>query len=170
MGKQISFIMDENDESKFFDFIKESGFVLLAEQNQEPKPIIDLPNKQAENRGFKLYLYKENFGEIIYAKTAKGRKYINSINAPVIEFRRTIIRPNSKEITRGRLWLEMKYYNDDGNLIIKSESINEWYKELSRWLKKNLRYIEIQSVNRISKEYISTSLISLVEKGYKILG
>lgn len=100
-----------------------------------------------ERGWFELYLYKEDFGEIIYAEiiyaeTERGCKYINAIDAPVIEFSRTIIRTSSKEITRGRLWLEMKHYDDDGNLLTKSKLLDDWYKELTKWIKCNLTHIK----------------------------
>lgn len=54
------------------------------------------------------------------------------------------MRENVKEIARGRLWLEMKYY-DNETLITKDKLINDWYIELSKWIKSNLTRIEIKN-------------------------
>lgn len=166
MGKQFSFIMDEYDEKDFFEYVNQSGAVYFSPSNENPKVIYTLP----ESNWFKLYLHKESFGVLICNETKNGRKYIDSINSPVIEFRKTIIHTHSKEISRGRLWMEMKYFDSNGNLVIKKEAVNEWYKELSKWIKKNLVSVQISSKNKISKEYVSKSLVDLVEENYKLLG
>ena len=64
----------------------------------------------------------------------------------------------------------MKYYNDNGSIINKDDRINDWYIELSRWIKKHLIHTKINKNNIIYKEYISTSLLNLVNNGYKLLG
>lgn len=161
MGKQISFYMDENDENAFFDFIQNNGVVFWAKPHQDPEPTTKLPDK-SESGWFKLYLYKECFGPMVYAEVTGGHKYINSTIAPVIDFSRTVILTDSKNINPGRLWLEMKYYDENGRLIVKDESINDWYNELFKWIKKNLKYIEICN----SKEYVSESLIGMLKKYY----
>lgn len=48
-----------------------------------------------------------------------GKRYIDTTVSPVIEFRDTMLRENVKEIQRGRLYLEMKYYDASGVLIQK---------------------------------------------------
>ncbi len=75
------------------------------------------------------------------------------------------MRENVKEIARGRLWLEMKYY-DNETLITKDKLINNWYIELSKLIKSNLTRIE----SKEQKEYVSKSLIDVVKNGYKLLG
>ena len=75
------------------------------------------------------------------------------------------MRVNVKEIARGRLWLEMKYY-DNETLITKDKLINNWYIELSKLIKSNLTRIE----SKEQKEYVSKSLIDVVKNGYKLLG
>lgn len=61
------------------------------------------------------------------------------------------MRENVKEIARGRLWLEMKYY-DNETLITKDKLINDWYIELSKWIKSNLTRIE----NKEQKEMLAS--------------
>ena len=161
MGKQIRFIMDEYDESIFFAHFINSSIVFWEKSNENPKIITKLPEKWLQ-----LYLYKECFGEIVYTELENGFKFINPIIEPVIQFRKTIVRTNVKEITRGRLWLEMKYYDDDGNLLRKSDLLDDWYKELSKWIKRNLTRIKKDK----NIEYVSKSLIDAVENGYKLLG
>lgn len=165
MGKQFEFIMDKYDEEKFFEFVKNDAIVFFSKCAQNPKSIIELP----EDEWFILYLYKEIFGDMKYKEIPGRYKYINPSDAPVIEYRSTIIRHNIKEIQRGRLWVEMRYY-DDENLILKNGLLDDWYKELCKWIKKTLKCIEIPFGDKNKKEYVSQSLINLVENGYKLLG
>ena len=53
MGKQISFLMDENDEERFFKFVSNSGIIYDAKNH---KPIDKLPLKNSGNGWFILYL------------------------------------------------------------------------------------------------------------------
>lgn len=170
MGKQIGFIVNPEDETKFFQFIMEEGTVYFEGNNSKPKQIFDLPNSLSEKGWFQLYLCPKSIEKVTFETDSLGMQYINSINASVIEFRRTIIRENPKEITRGRLWLEMKYYDDNGNIVVKEQELNEWYTKLSKWIKKNLKRREIQSHDRVYKEYISMPIVGMVEQGYKLLG
>ena len=93
---------------------------------------------------------------------------MDSIESPVIEYSRTIIREDSKEISRGRLWFETKYYNDDGELVQKDIRLEEWYKELCKWIKKNAPKTDL-NIGEKRKEYISKSVLQLLEQGYKIV-
>jgi len=53
-----------------------------------------------------------------------------------IEFIRTNIKSVEKKISRGRLWIEPKYYNESNIIIHKNpEFINEYY-ALTKWIKK----------------------------------
>ena len=64
----------------------------------------------------------------------------------------------------------MKYYGIDGDLIRKNELLDRWYKELVRWLKRQLKCVTISMGGRVVKEYVSKSLVSLVEDGYHLMG
>ena len=74
------------------------------------------------------------------------------------------------ETKRGRLYLEMKYYDASGVLIQKSELLDKWYRELVSWIKKQLQCVEVSSNGKVVKEYVSKSLVKLVEEGYHLLG
>lgn len=162
MGKQIRFIMDQEDEKTFFDFVNRNGVVYFSKSTEKPIIITELPNCD----WFKLYLYRDDVESIKYRKTNNGVIYIDLIESPVIEYRRTQIRSCSKEISRGRLWLEMKYYDNDDVLIMKDKMIDLWYKELSKWIKKNLNYVRINN----AMEYVSHSFDITILSGYKLLG
>lgn len=168
MGKQINFFMDKDTEEKFLIYIKENGVAIFEGNNDSPKIIEVLPEPFSGKGWFKVYLYN-NQGDLILNKLSTGREYIDSIKSPVIEFRRTIIKEGAKEVSRGRLWLETKFYNEDGDLVSKDSDLDEWYKNLSKWIKKNAPKTEISNNGREYKEYITKSVVQLLEQGYKIV-
>lgn len=167
MGKQINFFIDKETEEKFFVYLNEKGVAILEGNNKMPLIVDKLPAPFSEKGWFKLYLYN-NAGDLIIKKLATGRECVDSIESPVIEYSRTIIREDSKEISRGRLWFETKYYNDDGELVQKDIRLEEWYKELCKWIKKNAPKTDL-NIGEKRKEYISKSVLQLLEQGYKIV-
>lgn len=169
MGKQINFYMDNETEEKFFEFIKKDGVVLFERNNKLPQIIDTLPEPFSGRGWFMVYIYNEKLGKCIICETDNGIKYIDFIKSPVIRFSRTIIREDAKEIAMGRLWFETKFYDDDGELISKDSALDEWYKKLCKWIRKNVPRTELSDTWGVRKEYISKSLIDLFEQGYKLM-
>ena len=112
MGKQFGFIMDRVDENEFLKMILEDG---KAFQGTGVMQIFSLP----ESIWIKLYLTKSEFGELKIRKTENDIQYIDPIESSVIEFNETIPRIKIKEIQRGRLYLDNKYWDDNNQLIKK---------------------------------------------------
>lgn len=169
MGKQINFLMDNEFEEKFLEYVLSEGVVLFEGNNMSPVRIETLPEPFSEKGWFKLYLYKEEYGKLKLNKLDTGREYIDLIASPVIEFSRTIIRHGAKEVSRGRLWIEMKFYNDRKELVMKSKEIDDWYKKLNQWIKKNLPKTEIITKNRTYSEHSCKYINDMVENGYKVM-
>lgn len=169
MGKQINFLMDKETEEKFIEYILSDGIVLFEGNNMNPVKINTLPEPFSGKAWFKLYLYKEGFGDLILKKIDNGREYIDAIASPVIEFSRTIIRNEAKEVSRGRLWVEMEFFNDKKELTIKPKDLGDWFKNLSKWVKKYLPRTEIVAKNKIYSEYSSKSVSDIIKSGYKVM-
>lgn len=169
LGKQFNFIIDKETESLFFQFIKENGEALFEGSNEKPIILNELPLPFSGKCWFKIYLYNKNYGDLIYNTTSSGRVYIESLDSPVIEYLRTIIKDNSKEISKGRLWFENKYYNKHDKLINKDIRLEEWYKILCTWIKQNLIKIDVINNGKTTKEYVSKPILQLLENGYRIV-
>ena len=88
--------------------------------------------------------------------------------SPVIEYIRTTIRHEEQEISRGRLWVEPKYWDENNQLQEKPKELIQWFSEMSKWIKKNVPQQKFDSHGYEYKEHISTSLIQLVSEGYRI--
>jgi len=168
MGKQIYFYMDKESEDKFLMYIKENGVLIFEGNNDRPLIIDKLPAPFSGKGWFKVYLYN-NAGDLKYQKLSNGRVIIDCMESPVIEFSRTVVREDSKEILKGRLWVETKYYNKNGELIIKDNMIDEWYKKLIKWIKKNVPITELVVNGKVCKEYISESFLSYINLDYVII-
>ena len=168
MGKQINFLMDLHTENLFKEIILQEGEILFEGANSEPISIIVLPDEFSSNDWFSVYLYKKEFGELILDKLPNGKQFIDTIKSPVIEFIRTVVRDDESEVSRGRLWYEKQYYDDEGKLIHKSEHLNFWYNSLCKWIKKNLPKTELYIHSEKYNEHISSGIKELIQKGYEI--
>ena len=155
--------------SEFKELILKKGIILFEGTNLHPIQIQELPLSFTGKGWFKVYLYQKRFGELHLEELDSGRKYINPHLSPVIEFSRTVIRNNPKEISRGRLWVENKYYNDREELINKSKNLDEWYSQLSEWIKMRMSKKLIVTPQKKYNEYTTRSLKEMVENGYRIV-
>jgi hypothetical protein len=82
----------------------------------------------------------------------------------VIEYSRTTVNHERKFISSGRLWVEMKYWDAEENLVVKSEELAKWYESLCKWIKKHLDKREPGSFVL----YWCASFGELLEQGYKL--
>ncbi|MCG1021480.1 hypothetical protein [Sutcliffiella horikoshii] len=160
MGQQMSFILDEETEMDFFDFlVREAGCKVLFEGvHSLPVEVSELPHPFSSKGWFKVYAYKESLGNYQLEELTNGRKIMNAISSPVIEFSRTTIR--EMDVSKGRLWVETKYY-DDNQLIQKPTELKELYKECCKWIRGRTKRLDVEINGFISKEYVSLKL----EKG-----
>jgi hydroxymethylpyrimidine pyrophosphatase-like HAD family hydrolase len=168
MGKQINFYMAEETEAKFIDFvISTGGKVLFKGDNDKPIYLTSLP----KDDWYQLYLYKEEFGQLTLRPISDNKYYIDSINSPVIEFSRTYKREigKNKEISRGRIWVEMKFWNEQEELEEKTKELEKWYGTLNRWIKKNVDRVDEIINGHKYITYVSPSLKELMSKGYKFM-
>lgn len=165
MSKQINFYLDEQLEQRFLDFIIDHGGEIFFDQgsNIEPVKVNEFPSSD-EKYWFCLYLYKKEFGDIKY-KEIKNRRYIDILRSPVIEFSRTVVREigRNKEIGRGRLYFQTKFWNSKDELIQKPTELDDWFKLLSNWIKK------AAPKDKDTGAYISMSLKELANKGFKLM-
>ena len=186
MGRQIIFCMDREHESIFFDYLKANCKISDGIKGDQLN-YVDTIQEQVvsqETENTVLYLYKPEFGVYNLDTTENGRIYIDTYSSPIIEFVRTLVLPDIKMITSGRLYVVAKYYDMNDNLQTKHDGLLKLYNKLCRWIRKNLQYHEyfnpytLEYVNRmnleygidkgyITKDYISDSLLALInEEGY----
>ena len=166
MGKQINFVFDNLHETIFLDYIFKSYMVYSDEDNVIQ--IVRDPGFLLSNEVYSVYLTKYAADELVIKQLSQGKEYIDSLKSAVIELARPSVDDNSKTLTMGRLWVQMKYFNDDGTLVYKDMVLDKWYKEISGWIKKNLKRYKLNDKNGIIfNDYMSDSVAVLIEKeGY----
>jgi hypothetical protein len=118
--------MVNSDEIKFLEEVQRNNDLLITKEQD----IIDNYSNLNDQRIFYL---KSNRSEII----TNSNGNINSINSDIIEFSRSM--PIGNKVSYGRLWVELKYYNEFGESIKKENWLNDKYNLYSKWIKRNLR-------------------------------
>lgn len=157
MGRQINFYMNKSIQKAFIDYLFQNNFLLFDKKATYIGKVI------SDNIS-SLYLYKYNYGNIIMRQD--NTKSIDSLKSPVIQLNKTIIKENEKKILRGRLWLSHQYYDDEGMMIKKEESLLKDYQLLVRWVKKNVPYQKIRKGNCYVNEYVNDEIIDLQNEGF----
>ena len=175
MGRQYNFAMDETDEKLLMQYLKESGYVVYLERTHRTPETIDEFPVPFSDGWFILYIYHPTFGNMKFESYVSDKKlnikieYIEDTTAPVIEFRRTIVRKEEKTIQSGRIWMQMKYWNEHGEYVSKSENLDKGYKDIKKWITKNLQKMEQKDERgEIEKNVVSRGLVRLFEEeGYR---
>lgn len=94
--------MGEKEEEELKRYLLDSNVKILFEgKNPMPVEITEFPPAFSDRGWFMMYLYKEEWGELVIKDVSTDRKYLDVFSSPVIEFSRTVIREHAKEITPG---------------------------------------------------------------------
>nr|WP_314458959.1 hypothetical protein [uncultured Clostridium sp.] len=167
MGKQINFYIEKEFEEKLIQQIFNEGFVIVAEDLDE-KMLVTYDEFQKVNpKVYIMYLYKKNFGKLVIDKDCEFR--LDSLRSPIIELTRTLIKNDKKIVTRGRLWVETKYYDENGEIILKDSILTKEYNSLVKWIKKNVPNQEVMKGEYIIKEYVTDYIRNLTDNGFKLI-
>lgn len=168
MGKQYNFFMGKEDEDLFMEYLLQNKYLVYQDDTSGKPKIIDRFPEPFSNKGcFTLYIYRPDFGKIKFAKNG-DKFFLDAGEAPVIEFARTTVRPERKEIQVGRIWVKMQYYDEEGRIIKKNDKLSIGYNDIKKWIKKRLKKVELQLEDVHIKGDFSESLVKLIIKeGYR---
>lgn len=151
MGMQISFFMASQDEVDFYNLINELGDILV------------------DNRGNTLsveksmeYKLNQYITAADYANRLHPNKIVDPIDANVIDF--TIASCKEKQLEPARLWIEVKFWDDSGDLISKDKWLIDKFNYYKKWIQKNYK------LSKDKKYYIGKAAEKLYrEEGYKLM-
>lgn len=167
MGKQINFYIEKELEEKLIQQIFNEGFVIVAE-DLDNKVLVTYDEFQKINpKVYIMYLYKKDFGKLVIDKDCEFR--LDSLRSPIIELTRTLIKNDKKIVTRGRLWIETKYYDGNGGIILKDSILTKEYNSLVKWIKRNVPNQEVMKGEYIIKEYVTDNIKNLAYNGFKLI-
>lgn len=144
MGKQFGFLMDKKDEKNFLDYVLEIGKIYSKEQKFKAGQIYEVSDEFIEYNWFKVYFSTKDEVNISYIELPNDRNYIDGITQPIVEYCRTGINEPDKSVIRGRLWVEMKYYDDEDKLRSKSNELDKLYRDLCKWIRRNLKKLQLK--------------------------
>jgi len=158
MGRQVNFYMLPEDEVVFLTYLfgdPNVVFINTISSVSEPEFIYNIEsflrnnkhqtilyNKQFEIgpnfiKAYHKTIYNSKTGT--YTETDQVLYQIDLINGPFIEYSRC--KQKNNIIFSGRIWADM-YYLHQGKMIHKGDDFVNWYEQVARWLRKNLKKIK----------------------------
>ena len=63
--------------------------------------------------------------------------FVDPIVSEVIHYSRCLRQAN--ELRNGKLWIEFKFYNSEGQSVAKGEWVRHWFKDYEKWIRANFR-------------------------------
>ena len=157
MGRQINYYMSPKVQENFVEYLIQNQFVFL---DYYAKTVEQPLSKSV----YRMYLYKPEYGDVVMRKDCKD--ILDVPKSPVIQFNKTSINEEKKKVIWGRLWVEIKYYDEKGEIITKNDSLVKDYGRLNRWIKKNVPRYEYRSGKHVYKEYINDEILELQKEGF----
>ena len=132
MGRQIRFVMSNEDEERFVEFIlSHQGACILSYRHPLESTILykDML-KFGDTGNLHLWIWRSDMSpEPTYDVFNKQKfRTINEMRSEVIEFSRSFERNGI--LKPGRLWADL-------NKETKGSDFIKWYEKLARWVKKN---------------------------------
>ena len=166
MGRQLNFYAEEEILNKFIEYFFNQGFVIVAEDLDNKKLVTFNKISEVNSKIHSMFLYKKDYGNLYTKDWCEYR--IEYFSSPVIEFTKSAIKPEEKLIIRGRVWMESKYYDQDGSIIAKDERLTKDFNAIVRMIKKNIPCRNIKMGKYIYKEYITDRVNEILNNGYKL--
>lgn len=130
MGKQIRFFMLPEEEKKFIDIVLAQKDLLVRPKFKDGN--MDLIRDSLNISDYKLYIVTKQ-SRIVCRSTG----FISETLSDAIEFLRCKI--DNHKLEYGRLWVEMKYWDEKGQLITKDKQLNKRFEFYRKWIKENYR-------------------------------
>ena len=169
MVKQATFYINEIKAREFVDYILSLGGNFITKRDFQIFYDNDYEKIKNEYGNIFTNIHSESFGDIAYEYSINYRgevyKTFNDTFSEVIEFHNSRIFLDEKRVSRGRICVEMFYYDENGDKIKKSKELDDFYKKLAKWIKKNIPYQEVTTNGYTRKEYITDDIIELINAG-----
>ena len=147
MGKQICFFATPNDYFAIFDYVIEKEWFFINDYGVKiPYDTVKrMVQSHYNDKGFVLRFYLTKKGLNIVNNAGSNSRFVDALFSDVIEIsicsppppnvRGLIVLPNQYE--HGRFWYEKQYYDQNDNIITKSQELDKMYSSLVRRVRKN---------------------------------
>lgn len=165
MGRQTYFVMSEEDEKVFLEFLNQDRTVKVV-MEYTPTPdlsILDVFPKIGPKK-FIGYLWDATNSPPPVAEFIPRQNYylVDEERSELIEFCRSL-RLEAGKMDEGRVYIRPKAYID-GELIPRPKYFLDWYDKVARWIRKN-------GVRKHDISYVFPDAARLIdEEGYQVGG
>ena len=151
MGKQIGFYLTFEEEN-----------ILLREIINTSERIVDSKGKDiitfSDTILTQYYIIPKN-GKLIFYEQSE---YFNSGSSDIIQFCRTEY--NTKRGAEpGRIWTELRYWDEEENLILKDKELDDLYKKIVKMIKRHTTKIQDSPfyISRNAQDYIAINNLKI---------
>lgn len=130
MGKQINYFMVGQDELMFLDVMAKFNDSMITHR------LFPLSQNEVVTSGTKLMMYIKSENSNLYVNEYG---FVDGYRSDVIEYSRTSVLEN--HALPGRLWAEMKYYDEFYNpiKISKEKWFSDRFEAYRKWIRKHFR-------------------------------
>lgn len=140
MGKQVTFYMSRDDETDFVKFLRTTGDVAIIPQTsheQMKEEFRDFTEAEGRPLGEKCLLWNRSVSPppLVEYIQRQGYYTADTLQSEVVDVWHC--KPTPRGLSMGRLWMEPKVLDSDGQMQPKSAEFAAWFAALSRWIKKN---------------------------------
>lgn len=158
MGKQINYYIGYEDFIKLAEQAVKNGCIILKKEHG--KYVRDNSVRIITQDCNRYYFYIPEAG-VLELQMHDDNEFIGGYNSSgnvVIEASYSIVKPEQKTISRGRLFSITGYYDKDKNWINRPECVEKLYNKLVRVVKKIAPYTEIvdEIISTSSEDYLKT--------------
>lgn len=182
MGRQINYYMSFEEFKQLAQFAIDEGILILPREHTLEKLIPADDISIVTEDCCEYYFFTQGFSGTTWNTDIYGHYYVSlddETRLTVIEagYSQQTEQRNGKTITRSRLYIPTGYYNDEGDWISRSKSVDKVYNRLVRVVKKISPYtmIEYRRLDREGKPafgqnkyYISNDCSAWKTEGYEI--
>ena len=146
MGRQIGFYFSHEDEEIFLkEKLSDLDIVFISPNSEQNHyKIYEYINIELFTKDFTsqtFMCFRDDLHEIKMSEIERNEYYrIREIVSPVIEFDRSGYLKAKNILVSGRIWFELKYWDEDENgndiLRTKSDKLLKLYNSLERWIRR----------------------------------
>jgi hypothetical protein len=139
MGRQLNFFLFGQDEADFLEVVKQMGDFLLDRHglplgfDKLKEPLVYPDGKYNKDLIHQFYISKQN--ALI---TKMNGMFIDELDSQVIQFVRSALETQN-ELRNGRLWYQTRYYDSQGNTVVKPDWLTQQYDKYKKWIIKNTK-------------------------------
>ncbi|HYH15714.1 MAG TPA: hypothetical protein VD794_10865, partial [Flavisolibacter sp.] len=166
-SKQINFYKSQVDISEINNFLKSEGCHIIKSQVIDPAIIFDYDILKNEENIFQVYLYREDFRNMLEFTCLDSNKYyVDIVKSYTIEFSLGGFYPYSgKELHQSRFYYVFEYYGKDDMIIKKSREFNSWANNILESFK--VKFLKKSSL--YPKLFFTQNCLSWIDKNKPIL-